>query len=117
MLHVYHSRLSLSVTATAGVGTGEVARQGCAAGGGRTVGQGAQDAQELQARVLLAELLQRTVARPAVVQPLLTWPCHQHLPLRSFISLLPFLMDLIPWMADSMEKYSNSKGLHWYMRA
>ena len=55
----------------------------CAAGqqrvAARAVGQRAQDAQELQARVLLGELLQRAVAPQHVVPPLLARPRHQHL--------------------------------------
>jgi hypothetical protein len=46
---------------------------------GVAVGQGAQDAQELQACVLLRELLQSAVPRVHVLSPLFTRPRHEHL--------------------------------------
>ena len=44
-----------------------------------TVGQRAQDAQELQAGILFGEVLQDLVTRRYIVAPLLPWTSHQHL--------------------------------------
>ena len=58
-----------------------------------TVGQRPQDAKELQARVLLRELLQSPVPRCHVVQPLLPGPRHQHLQQHA-ANVLPYMTSV-----------------------